>query len=64
MDALDHPSIVGLLDEGSDQGTGLLWLAMPLVRGGSLRNLINDSRALPEGLRSRVVEGRLIPAFL
>jgi len=63
MRALKHPNIAGLLDDGIDAGTGLLYLAMPLVRGRSLRQLINEVRLVPARLRAEVASQRLFPLF-
>lgn len=44
LDKLDHPHIVRLRDCGADPATGLLYLVMDLISGGSLRGLIDDYR--------------------
>jgi serine/threonine protein kinase len=44
LDKLDHPNIVRLRDCGADPATGLLYLVMDLISGGSLRGLIADHR--------------------
>lgn len=44
---LDHPHIVDLLDV-LDDGDGVA-IVMPLARGGSLRALLDERRALPAG---------------
>lgn len=64
MGALDHPNIVGLLDKGVDADTGLLWVAMPLVKGRSLRQLLIETRALPPRVRELFVQRRLLHVFL
>jgi len=48
---LDHPHIVPLLD--SDESAGILWYAMPLIEGGSLRTLLarDGQLSLPLALR-------------
>ncbi|HEX4936430.1 MAG TPA: serine/threonine-protein kinase, partial [Gemmatimonadaceae bacterium] len=43
---LQHPHILPLLDSG-DAGEGLLWYAMPFVRGETLRARLERERQLP-----------------
>ncbi|HYW30514.1 MAG TPA: protein kinase [Gemmatimonas sp.] len=43
---LQHPHILPLLDSG-DAGTGILWYAMPYVRGETLRAQLERERQLP-----------------
>ena len=64
MAALDHPNIAGLVDNGCDPETGLLYMAMPLIRGRSLHALIKETRSRPHRVRSRRTRSTFIPAFL
>jgi serine/threonine-protein kinase len=43
---LQHPHVLPLLDSG-DAGEGLLWYAMPYVRGETLRTRLERERQLP-----------------
>jgi eukaryotic-like serine/threonine-protein kinase len=61
MDALDHVNIGGLLDEGCDEASGLLYLAMPLIRGRTLSSVIRRAKGLPPGRRIR---RQLVSIFL
>jgi serine/threonine protein kinase len=63
MGALNHPNIVALHDRGVGEG-GLLYLAMPIVRGDSLRQKITAARHLPPEDRDQVVLGQLLPLFV
>jgi len=64
MASLEHPNIAGLLASGSDPQTGLLYMAMPLIRGRCLHALIREARAQPHRVRSQRTKGTFIPAFL
>ena len=42
---LDHPGVVGVFDQGDDDG--LVYLAMEYVPGRTLRDVISDEAPLP-----------------
>ncbi|HBP23533.1 MAG TPA: serine/threonine protein kinase, partial [Planctomycetes bacterium] len=52
---LRHKNVVQLVDSGIEQG--LTWLAMTLVRGDTLRELIRKQGALPNETAARVALG-------
>ena len=52
---LSHPNVVGVFDQGTDQ-TGLVFLAMELVPGRTLRELVHERGALTARESLEVIE--------
>jgi eukaryotic-like serine/threonine-protein kinase len=46
--SLDHPSLVGVYDAGTDEGTGAPFLVMQLVEGSTLGDELNNGPLPPE----------------
>jgi len=63
MGSLDHGNIVPLVDRGVDS-SGLLYIAMPVVEGRSLRQLITETRHLEPAVRDEAVCRKLLPLFV
>ncbi|MBL4847938.1 MAG: serine/threonine protein kinase [Planctomycetes bacterium] len=52
---LNHPNVVRLIDSGVEEG--VTWLAMTLIHGESLRELLRRQGALPNELAARLALG-------
>ncbi|WP_338663943.1 protein kinase [Pararoseomonas sp. SCSIO 73927] len=57
---LSHPGIVGVYDYGEDEGTA--WIVMEMVRGGTLKALIDREERLPVRETARIM-GQVLTAL-